>query len=470
MPNPAQKYTAPIRWRYDTGNTEFAPRSRPFERPVPGIFDAPYGCVRINRLWLPHIIGFLDVGTQFDAWAGDDDGFSGRNEIEQLIAALLNAQTCVDIGVGTLLRQNEDIPCHLEQSQDGGATWTLAFDYSLCQPAPSPLLEYNFQQTITNQFYQWSQTTNNTEINQYAPTETFTSSEGEDTDRVEARKLALCYATKVYIAAYCEAVRQINQDASTAGNLVGMALGIAAAVAAIATASTAGATLPLYLAVSAALTQFGSSAYGALTEAVLDDESAQEEVACLMYSTLKNLEPTAENFATAVNGGTLTGNAELIRATLAVDISNETGLENQFNAFINFLGDSLRPAELGLIDDCPCETPEAATPIFTADWDSFDGLGGADLTDLGGGYWEATSTFVEDHYSLAIQEATGADFALSDVTYPDGGSVSCEQSRFEGVDEVRCDDEPAPPAYDRYGWTWLAVEGPRRVRFHIALA
>lgn len=37
------------------------------------------------------------------------------------------------------LRQNEDNTCHLEQSLDGGKTWALAFDYSLCKPkAQSP--------------------------------------------------------------------------------------------------------------------------------------------------------------------------------------------------------------------------------------------------------------------------------------------------------------------------------------------
>lgn len=33
-----------------------------------------------------------------------------------------------------LLRQNPDNPCQLQQSQDDGETWTLAYDHSLCQP------------------------------------------------------------------------------------------------------------------------------------------------------------------------------------------------------------------------------------------------------------------------------------------------------------------------------------------------
>lgn len=33
-----------------------------------------------------------------------------------------------------MLRQNPENPCQLEQSLDGGESWTLAFDYSLCAP------------------------------------------------------------------------------------------------------------------------------------------------------------------------------------------------------------------------------------------------------------------------------------------------------------------------------------------------
>jgi len=42
-----------------------------------------------------------------------------------------------------ILRQNPTNPCQLQQSQDGGDTWTLAYDYSICSqvitvPAPFP--------------------------------------------------------------------------------------------------------------------------------------------------------------------------------------------------------------------------------------------------------------------------------------------------------------------------------------------
>lgn len=52
---------------------------------------------------------------------------------------VLDCEDCMQIQ----LRQNPSNGCQLQQSHDGGATWTLAFDYSVCQqaitlPAPYP--------------------------------------------------------------------------------------------------------------------------------------------------------------------------------------------------------------------------------------------------------------------------------------------------------------------------------------------
>lgn len=271
---------------------------------------------------------------------------------EDLITRFVIAEPCNQTGEAMRLRQNPANKCQLQQSFDNGASWSLAFDYSLCK---NQATEYILQQEINNTFNQWSSTTTNTEINQYAPTETFTSSTGETTERINARKLALCYACKIYIDAYCEAIKKINAEDLTYVNLTTLALSVGAALAAIATAATAGATLPLYLGLSAALLAAGSGAYAALTDAVLNDLDARSQVACLMFNGLKDVEPNITNFSAAVNGTTLTGNAELIRSTLANHISNNTPeLENQFNAFINLLGENLRPAELGLLPDCPC--------------------------------------------------------------------------------------------------------------------
>lgn len=347
----------------------FDPRYRPIAPPETGIFDAPTVSICVNIQWVGHLEGVIDRLLWRDAWQGSFEVQEWAiAQIRKLLIQFMQRNPCGDEDMPFKLRQNPGNPCQLQQSLDGGVTWSLAFDYSLCRPATSPLLEFNFEQQINQLFDQWQQTTSNTEINPSAPEETFTSSTGEDENRLNARRLALCYATRLYIDGYCEAIKQINESAATWSNLTALALGVGAAVITI---LSSGATLPLWLALSAGMIQLGTEAYTFLTDSVLDDEIAREAVACLMYNTLKDLAPTAENFATAVDSGTLTGNAELIRSTLAVDISNEAGLENQFNAFINLLGDSLRPAELGLIDDCPCEGVTVTVPA-TADLPGFD--------------------------------------------------------------------------------------------------
>lgn len=67
----------------------------------------------------------------------------------------LGVTFCGDITIMPFqLRQNEDNPCLLEQTLDGGAVWLTAFDYALCQTASSETI-YRYD-SVTNK-YQISQ-------------------------------------------------------------------------------------------------------------------------------------------------------------------------------------------------------------------------------------------------------------------------------------------------------------------------
>ena len=58
-----------VRWPGDLLLRPLAPRQERLPSPLPvGIFDAPHVCTVINREWLSHILGVLDVLTQPDAW------------------------------------------------------------------------------------------------------------------------------------------------------------------------------------------------------------------------------------------------------------------------------------------------------------------------------------------------------------------------------------------------------------------
>jgi len=78
----------------------YAPRPEPGPIPEPGIFDDPVACVRINRSWIPHILGILDALDQIDAWQGTSEQIdAARGEIQALMIALMQpceAEPCPD--------------------------------------------------------------------------------------------------------------------------------------------------------------------------------------------------------------------------------------------------------------------------------------------------------------------------------------------------------------------------------------
>lgn len=104
-------------------------------------------CVIVNipddPQYLATLTGLLDLLKWSDNFARDDtkEGAATvcRTWQKALEAQPLTWGDCEQM----ILRQNPTNPCQLQQSQDGGDTWTLAFDYSLCAdvitvPAPYP--------------------------------------------------------------------------------------------------------------------------------------------------------------------------------------------------------------------------------------------------------------------------------------------------------------------------------------------
>jgi hypothetical protein len=423
-------------------------------------------CVPVPVPLIPYLTPIMRI------WQSPGCLVGSQSEIElfillwtDLIARINTSGVCED---GFMLRQNPANVCQLQQSIDGGVSWFLAFDYSLC--ASNANTTNLFYQT-SNLFQQWNNASSITEINNYAPTATYTSSTGESPERINARKLALCAACHDYVYFYCEAIKEINQDASVAGNLAFLVLGVAAAIAAIIAIPSGGSSLAAYMALSAAIGAAGVAAYSALTDAVLDDTVAKDSVACLMYNTLKDAEVTQENFRISLNSTTLSGNAELIRSTMSVDISNDAGIANQYHAFLNLIGDALRPAELGLIDDCLCFPDVLATPVIIP-IDCFGTAGaGTSITDVGGGFWEITSQFLTSDYRVSIADVSGRDFLLSDVSFPDGLFSGCVQADLvvDGCYINGCSGTGYRygEAMRDYVWTFFGVG---RVRFRMVVS
>jgi hypothetical protein len=81
------KKQKPVRWEYDILIKDFIPRAAP--RPVPqvGIFDEDIYCLRFNELWLPHILGALQLLLEPDSWSGGNaEIFRAQQSIYLMLA------------------------------------------------------------------------------------------------------------------------------------------------------------------------------------------------------------------------------------------------------------------------------------------------------------------------------------------------------------------------------------------------
>jgi len=117
-------------------NSFLRPQSS-YERPVPLVLVDPdvdaTAVVCFNPEWMPYVLGSLQQLVQHTTWDTQDE-----DELLQQIAraSLLIAQFTTPCGGEPMLqvRQSEESPCTLEQSVDGGETWTSFADMQLCPP------------------------------------------------------------------------------------------------------------------------------------------------------------------------------------------------------------------------------------------------------------------------------------------------------------------------------------------------
>jgi hypothetical protein len=104
-----------------------APRKEPLPAPAAGIFDSPYTCVRVNRDWLGHVLGCVDVLAEPDAWTGDaDERRRAHSEIVQFMVELAEG-SCMQI---TDIRLSG---CSIEvEYYDAPGIWVPVGDIAAC--------------------------------------------------------------------------------------------------------------------------------------------------------------------------------------------------------------------------------------------------------------------------------------------------------------------------------------------------
>lgn len=93
--------------------------------------------------YIAALVGLLDLLKNSRSFARDATATGAATVSRTWQAALDSVPIKIGDCESMILRQNPDDPCQLQQSHDGGDTWTLAFDYSICStvitvPAPYP--------------------------------------------------------------------------------------------------------------------------------------------------------------------------------------------------------------------------------------------------------------------------------------------------------------------------------------------
>jgi hypothetical protein len=331
----------------------YAPFVKSLDVPTSAIDDAPYVCLILNEQWLPFILGACETLRWEDLYKGTPEQIEAAlQEVERLYLAFMVGNTPCPEDMMFKLRQSPDNPCHLQQSLDGGETWMLAFDFSLCARENETLIEYmdysvTAQTEITN-----IMTTYNNDITNVAPDWGY-----GDADDV-FRDAAQCWAARMWVDAMCQiAIDQLKEDFEQERELyrafadalegMGEISGVLAGLG-IFTGTTV--WMAVGFAVSGGLMEVWAELIDCDTS-TFEDEDAKEEVACEIYFAMKGATPTFAKWSAALVGHQLTGNAAKIADFCKVIMQEEEAFVTYYKA----VGEVVDVIRLGVDLGCPCE-------------------------------------------------------------------------------------------------------------------
>lgn len=282
-----------------------------------------------------------------------------RNVANQAYIDFLN-ETC---GEDTMLRQSTNDPCQLEQSIDGGLTWTLAFDFGLCYP---PYIQTILRQTdIILENIRDGQSP--IQININAPVTTWVFSEGDTTTEADGRLQALCWAVHRIVDYACElAVDAFNNEYSQI-DLAQFVLGIGAVIAGALGVS-------VFSALGFALGIAALEARQNMIESdidLLEDPDIRDLLSCLMFQNLQPKPVTADAFAQSfsTDATCLTSDEQRAYEIVGLMIANPNVREDMFNAFIDVLGDATSAYKSGVLSaSCVCDERSWQYCLPMQDW------------------------------------------------------------------------------------------------------
>jgi len=256
-------------------------------------------------------------------------GDTRAKEAAEYWRELLITYMVLDCEVGNVyaLRQNEENPCLLEQSIDGGVTWTPAFDFEQC---PGGGISVATQITLNNQLIiaTYIENYNGTpsSVNENAPDDYFS-------DGTNYREIALCMALDAYITSYLEEWRR-RAEWTLFGAIAALFLAMIPGIGWVAVVIGAGAYIFTMTALNA-----------------VKDRDAVQDVICCAYDALLDQTINTTIWEACLNNCSFTpgSNQAIVRDIVASDL-NELG---NWTAFCDALGRAYVLAQAG-VDTCVC--------------------------------------------------------------------------------------------------------------------
>jgi len=304
----------------------------PRTKPSVGILDEPLRCFIVNAEWMKHIGGAIEVLTEWRAWVDDTDE---RSASVQEVLKILSEDNCMLFQ----LRQNPSDPCLMEQSLDGGATWITAFDNSLCVSPAIASQSLNDSIDLLNSLL----TAYDGTVSSIAPDMVYDSTATDD-----IRDLALCHSLNEIVDLMRQSEIEYRNQIALASTVTSIMLAILAVVILVATAGTA---TPFYMAVSASLAGGFGLLFGALSNAILTDDTAKDAVVCCMRDALKGSTITQLTFEQSLDNCNFT--AVTNEAQLSGAISQLLTQDNMYISFLDYMQRAYPRAELGILY-CSC--------------------------------------------------------------------------------------------------------------------
>lgn len=184
--------------------------------PETDIFDEPTRCYKINLEWSPIVMGMVSLLTEVGAWKeAQDETYPPI----LMVRRFLQGVTCMTYN----LRQSPTDDCILQESTDGGDTWTDVFDFSLCLAPHIETINNQLTtielQNIINSGYSFTQTTPTGENGVYTDEELAeTSVEADvcDTDGKDAIYGAIDRLVRYIHGKNIDFLQQVSQGANIA--------------------------------------------------------------------------------------------------------------------------------------------------------------------------------------------------------------------------------------------------------------